>query len=230
MPRIARALSDNGYYHLINRGNGRQQIFHKEGDFRAFVELMQTARSQYPVKILAWCLMPNHFHLLVQPEIAECLNKFMQWLMTSHVRRYHQHYRTSGHVWQGRYKSFAVQDNDHLITVVRYIEANAVRAGLSASAAQWPWSSHASRIAYSEGMQADTLPITLPDDWAAYVDTPLTDSEIEKLRNSVNRQAPYGKEDWRDELCGKMGLESTVRPRGWQKGRKREANKQPVPL
>lgn len=231
MPRIARALADNCYCHLINRGNGRQQIFHKDGDYRAFIDLMHAARNQYPVKIFAWCLMPNHFHLLVQPEQAECLNKFMQWLMTSHVRRYHQHYHTSGHVWQGRYKSFAIQNNEHLVTVCRYIEANPVRAGLSPSAAQWIWSSHTARIAACEEiMQPDLLPITLPTDWGAYVDTPLTDTEIEKLRNSVNRQTPYGKEDWRDELCARMGLESTVRPRGWQKGRKRETNKQPVPL
>ena len=120
MPRIARALADNAYYHLINRGNGRQQVFHKDGDYRAFIDLMQTAREKFAVRLLAWCLMPNHFHLLVQPEQADQLNKMMQWLMTSHVRRYHAHYGTSGHVWQGRYKSFIVQDDDHLLTVARY--------------------------------------------------------------------------------------------------------------
>ena len=227
MPRIARALEDNCCYHLINRGNGRQQVFHKDGDYRAFIELLLQVRGKYAVKIHAWCLMPNHFHLLVQPEQAD---KWMQWLMTSHVRRYHAHYGTSGHVWQGRYKSFIVQDDEHLLTVARYIEANPVRSGLSATASQWPWSSHAARSAATEGLLPDIFPISIPDDWAVYVDTPLTDAEIEKLRNSVNRQTPFGKADWRDELCGKMGLESTLRTRGWQKGRKRDLNKQPVPL
>jgi len=225
MPRIARALADNCFYHMINRGNGRQEVFHKDGDYRAFIGLMQQAREKFAVRIHVWCLMPNHFHLLVQPVQAEQLNKMMQWLMTSHVRRYHQHYRTSGHVWQGRYKSFIVQDDDHLLTLARYIEANPVRAGLSETAAQWPWSSHSARSATDGDIRPDTLPIALPDDWAAYVDTPFTDAEIEKLRNSVNRQAPFGEEDWRAGICEKMGLQSTLRQRGWLKGRKRSNDK-----
>jgi putative transposase len=231
MPRISRALFDNCCCHIINRGNGRGEVFHKDGDYRAFIELMRQAREKYPIAMQAWCLMPNHFHLLVQLHEADQLNKFMQWLMTSHVRRYHSHYKTSGHVWQGRFKSFIIQDDDHLLTVVRYIEANPVRAGLSATAAQWPWSSHRLRGGASgDAMCPDPLPIVLPGDWSAYVDTPLTDREIERLRNSVNRQTPFGLPAWRDELCEKMGLESTIRPRGWISGRKRGANKQPVPL
>jgi putative transposase len=230
MPRIARALTDNACYHIINRGNCRQEVFHKNGDYQSFIELLQHARNKFPVKLHAWCLMPNHFHLLVQPDQADQLNKLMQWLMTSHVRRYHQHYHTSGHVWQGRYKSFIVQDNDHLITVIRYIEANPVRAGLVETATQWSWSSHGSRGINAGDSRFDTLPIPLPLDWTTYVDAPLTDAEIEKLRNSVNRQTPFGSEDWKDELCVRMGLESTVRTRGWQKGRKRGGNNQPVPL
>ena len=230
MPRIARALADNCLYHIINRGNGRQQVFHKDGDYRAFIDLMLHAREKHPIRIYAWCLMPNHFHLLVQPEQADQLNKYMQWLMTSHVRRYHSHYKSSGHVWQGRYKSFIVQNDDYLLTVTRYIEANPVRSGLSATAVQWPWSSHKSRSDATENNHPDALPFPLPEDWEAYVDTPLTDKEIEKLRNSVNRQTPFGQSEWRDELCKKMGLESTVRARGWEKGRKRGSNNQPVPL
>jgi putative transposase len=230
MPRIAKALADNCFYHIINRGNGRQQVFHKDGDYRAFIELMLHAREKHAVRIHAWCLMPNHFHLLVQPEQADQLNKYMQWLMTSHVRRYHSHYKSSGHVWQGRYKSFIVQNDDYLLTVARYIEANPVRSGLSSTALQWPWSSHKSRSDATEDNHPDTLPFSLPDDWSAYVDSPLTDKEMEKLRNSVNRQTPFGKSEWRDELCKKMGLESTVRARGWEKGRKRGSNNQPVPL
>jgi len=166
--------------------------------------------------------MPNHFHLLVQPQDATLLNKWMQWVMTTHVRRYHKHYGTSGHLWQGRYKSFIVQDNEHLLTVARYIEGNPVRAMLSPTAAQWPWSSHQARKAALEESRPDLLPIPLPMDWSTFVDTPLTDAEIEKIRNSVNRQTPFGDESWRDEICARMGLEPTLRRRGWQKGRKRK--------
>jgi len=140
----------------------------------------------------------------------------MQWVMTSHVRRYHCHYGTNGHVWQGRYKSFIIQDNDHLLTVARNIEANPVRAGLTEHAVRWPWSSHAARGATTNGMHPDSFPVLLPEDWASYIYTPLTDAELHKLRNSVNRQSLFVKEDWKDEMCLKLGLESTVRPRGWQ--------------
>ena len=87
MPRIARGLSDGLIYHVINRGNGKQQVFHKEGDYRAFLDLMQEGKESYGLKLLAYCLMPNHFHLLVRPEKGEELSRWMQWLMTSHVRR-----------------------------------------------------------------------------------------------------------------------------------------------
>ena len=140
----------------------------------------------------------------------------------NHVRRYHKHYGTSGHVWQGRYKSFIVQDDEHLLTVVRYIEGTPLRATLAPTAGQWTWSSCQGRNTATEVSRPDPLPISLPEDWTAFVDTPLTDAEIEKVRNSVNRQTPFGYESWRDALCVKLGIESTVRQRGWQKGRKRK--------
>lgn len=214
MPRIARGHSDGLIYHVLNRGNGRQNVFHKDGDFKAFVELMATAQETYGVGILAYCLMTNHFHLLLQPSRADDLSKWMQWLMTSHVRRYHRHYGTSGHVWQGRYKSFIVQDDDHLLTVVRYIEANPVRATVTASAKDWQWSSHPERVAGTNRRILAALPNTLPANWTQYVDTAMTSSEIERLRRSVNRQAPYGNDLWADMICKELGLESTRRERG----------------
>jgi putative transposase len=75
MPRVARGLADGHIYHIINRGNGRQQVFHGEGDYLSFVELMEQAGERHPVGLLAWCLMPNHFHLLVRPEQASDLSK-----------------------------------------------------------------------------------------------------------------------------------------------------------
>src|SRR5689334_4158303 len=141
MPRVARGLADGMIYHVINRGNGRQNVFHKDEDFQAFVSLLKEAKTKQPIKLLGYCLMTNHFHLLLSPEKADNLSKFMQWLMTSHVRRYHRHYRSSGHVWQGRYKSFIVENDRHLLTVVRYIEGNPVRINLTKSADEWRWSS-----------------------------------------------------------------------------------------
>lgn len=214
MPRIARGHSDGLIYHILNRGNGRQNVFHKDGDFKAFVELLLSIQEAFDVGILAYCLMSNHFHLLLRPARAEELSKGMQWLMTSHVRRYHRHYGTSGHVWQGRYKSFIVQDDEHLLTVVRYIEGNPVRAGMTTSARDWQWSSHTERIGVENRKMLTNLPYTLPANWTKYVDTAMTSSEIERLRRSVNRQAPFGDGLWVNKICKSFGLESTIRERG----------------
>jgi putative transposase len=134
--------------------------------------------------------------------------------MTSHVRRYHRHYSTSGHVWQGRYKSFIVQEDDHLLAVVRYIEGNPVRARLVESAERWAWSSHGERIGGMSGKVLSVLPLTLPPNWTGYVDTALTGKEIEKIRRSVNRQAPYRREGWTQKRCTELGLEATIQERG----------------
>ena len=141
MPRVARGLADGHFYHILNRGNGRQDVFHRDEDFQAFLGLLTEAQERYPVGLFAYCLMTNHFHLLIRPQKGEDLSRFMQWFMTSHVRRYHRHYRSSGHIWQGRYKSFVVQDDDHLLTVARYIESNPLRAKMVVRSSDWPWSS-----------------------------------------------------------------------------------------
>jgi len=135
-------------------------------------------------------------------------------VINRHVRRYHRHYGTSGHVWQWHYKSFLVQDSDHLLTVVRCIEVNPVRAGLTQTAPGWQLSSHAVRENAGDELEPDALPEVLPADWTTYVDMPQTDSELEKVRNSVNRQSPFGKEKLQNEVCRENGLESTIRDIG----------------
>ncbi|MCJ7546769.1 MAG: transposase [Deltaproteobacteria bacterium] len=214
MPRISRGLSDGYIYHVLNRGNGGQKVFHKDKDYKAFVGLMGEAKERYSVKILGYCLMPNHFHMVVEPGVAEELSKYMQWLMTSHVRRYHTHYGTSGHIWQGRYKSFIILKDDHLLTVLRYVESNPVRAGLVGSAREWAWSSHREMIDERPRLLVDKVPIELPLAWDRWVDEPLTVREREGLRLSVNRQSPYGDSVWQKKLSRALGLESTLRSRG----------------
>jgi len=214
MPRIARGLVNGFVYHVLNRGNGGQEVFHKNQDYAAFIDLLEEAKARYAVKIFAYCLMPNHFHMVVVPVQAEELNKSMQWLMTSHVRRYHRHYGTSGHIWQGRFKSFIIQEDNHLLTVLRYVEGNPVRAGLVNSAKDWLWSSHREAIGEGASLLVDEIPIELPRDWNRYVDEPLTQKDLERLHQSVNRQSPYGALMWQIQVSKELGLESTIRPRG----------------
>jgi putative transposase len=108
MPRCARMVDDEGMYHILNRGNGQQRVFQKDGDYLAFLVLLVQMLDQFGIVMFAYCLMPNHFHLLVKVQKGEDLSRGMQWFMTTHVRRYHRHYRSSGHLWQGRYKSFGI--------------------------------------------------------------------------------------------------------------------------
>ena len=106
-------------YHTLNRGNARAEVFHKDNDYAAFVALMGQACDRLPMRVLAYCLMPNHFHLVLWPRHDGDLSHWMQWLLTSHVRRYHRHYHGSGHVWQGRFKAFPIQQDEHLLTFMR---------------------------------------------------------------------------------------------------------------
>jgi putative transposase len=214
MPRIVRGLGDDVVYHVINRGNGRQEVFHKDRDYEAFLKLMKAAKERHAVKVYGYCLMPNHFHMAVRPEKGEELSKWMQWLMTSHVRRYHRHYESSGHVWQGRYKSFIVQEDSHLLMVLRYIEANPVRAKIVPSATEWRWSSHNEVLGAEKRDLLDKAPIEVPKDWTEYVDQPLQENDLDRVRASVNRQTPLGDAGWLMKVCREFGLESTVRRRG----------------
>ena len=141
MPRTARASVGGVVYHVMNRGNARAEVFHQPEDYDAFVGLLDDGHQRLPMRVLAWCLMPNHFHLVLWPHHDGDLSRWMQWLLTAHVRRYHRHYETSGHVWQGRFKAFPIQQDDHLLTVLRYVERNPLQAGLVERAEARRWSS-----------------------------------------------------------------------------------------
>ncbi len=208
MPRIPRGQVGGHVYHVLNRGNGGATVFHKDGDYAAFFELLATAKAKFPVNVFSACLMPNHFHLVVQPVTETALSSFMQWWMTSHVRRYHQHYRSHGHVWQGRFKSFPIQQDGHLLTTIRYVLRNPVRAGLVEHALDWPWSS----LRFSD--LSNPIPVETPGEWLEWIDRPLFDHELTTLRACVNRQQPFGTETWQGRIATELGLESTLRRRG----------------
>ena len=199
---------------MLNRGNGRVEVFHKEEDYAAFLRLMDDACKRLPMRVLAYCLMPNHFHLALQPINEGDLSRWMQWLTTSHVRRYHRHYRTSGHVWQDRYKSFPIEADDHFYTALRYIERNPLRAGLVARAQDWTWSSlRRWRRPTRPAWLADG-PLDRPRDWVRRVNQPETDAELEALRRSVNRGTPFGTRAWQTRTAARLKLQATLRPRG----------------
>jgi putative transposase len=164
--------------------------------------------------IFAGCLMPNHIHLVLRPCEDGDLGRWMQWLLTAHVRRHHHHYGTSGHIWQGRFKAFPIQHDAHLLQVMRYVERNALRANLVCRAEDWHWGSLAWRNSAYPPAFLTLPPIPLSGDWIARVNAPESTVELEALRRSVNRGTPFGDEAWVSRTASDLGLEASVRPRG----------------
>ena len=213
MPRTARAAKRDICYHVMNRGNNRSIIFHNDEDFRYFETLLARAKKRMPMRILAWCLMPNHFHLLLYPLRDGDLGRWLHWLMTSHVQRHLRIYGTVGRIWQGRYKAPPIQQDHHLLCVIRYIERNPLRARLVRNAHDWEWSSLSRRAAANDSL-LDAAPIELPAPWADFVNEPITKSELESVRSSLTSGRPLGNLVWIGETAEKLGLGSTLRSRG----------------
>ncbi|MFO1407153.1 MAG: transposase [Steroidobacteraceae bacterium] len=185
-----------GCYHVLNRANARATVFHDRLEYRAFLDLIDQAQDICPVPLLAACVMPNHFHLVVVAPGRIELSRWVQWLQSTHSHRYNVFHERSGHVWQGRYKSFPIQQDDHLLTVLRYVERNPVRAGLALRADAWPWGSLAWRTGRHPGPRLAESPVRLPRDWDDWVNWPQAPAEVAALRASVNRQRPFGTDSW----------------------------------
>lgn len=214
MPRSARSLLAGGYYHVLNRGNNRSIVFHEPSDYRAFLHLMRRAQERIQLDVVAVCLMPNHFHLVVSPRRGADLSRWMQWLLTTHSHRYHSVHGTTGRVWQGRFKAFPIERDHHLLTVMRYVERNPSRSGLVARAEDWPWGSLAWRLRGVTGPLLAEPPLPLPANWDAFVNEPQTPSDVATLRECINRQRPYGEPAWTEDLASTLGLALKTRPRG----------------
>jgi len=221
MPRAGRAVEGGICYHVLNRSNDQRAVFRRESDYQEFLSLMEKATERVSMRVLAFALMPNHFHLVLWPHEDRDMGKWMQWLMTSHVRRHHGRYQSMGHLWQGRYKSFPIQNDKHLLTVLRYVERNPLRAKLVTSGNDWPWSSL--RWWHEPGKPAflhPTQTVQHPE-WVKHVNQPQTETELEAMRTCIRRGRPYGAERWVRKTAEQLGLEATLRPPGRPKGTKK---------
>ena len=214
MPRTARAAVGGFCYHVINRGNRRAEVFHDPDDYAAFLRLLRKAHAHAPMRLLAWCLMPNHVHAVLWTEADGDLAAWMHWLFTTHARRYNLCHRLTGHVWQGRFRAFPIQENEHLVAVIRYAERNPLRANLVDRAEAWPWSSLVERLAPSLLALLHPGPVPLPEGWARHVNQPQTEGELERIGRSVRRGCPYGAPGWVVQTAVQLGLESTLRSHG----------------
>ncbi len=202
-------------YHVWNRANGRHPIFEKTGDYEAFERVLREAQDQVAMRTLAYCVMPTHWHLVVWPRRDGELSRFMAWLTLTHTQRWHAHYHSAGtgHLYQGRFKSFPIQTDAHFLTVCRYVERNALRAGLVVQAEEWRWSSLWRRTQGASQWLTD-WPMAQPEDWVTWTNEPQTDTELEALRRCVARGRPFGTEAWVRRMIRRLNLEGTLRPRG----------------
>jgi putative transposase len=225
VPRPPRQIFAGQCYHILNRANRRAEVFHESVDYVAFMNLMMKAQEFVDLPILAACLMPNHAHFVVRPVNDGDIARWMQWLFTTHARHYHEKHGTTGHVWQGRYKHFVVQDDQHLLTVLRYVERNALRAGLVARAEAWRWGSLNWRIRGNTTLALTPPPLALPSWWMEFVNQPQTSAELEAIRTSVNRQRPFGEREWMTATAREAGLEQSLS----SVGRPRKLRSGPIP-
>lgn len=219
MPRRLRQATGGWVYHVLNRAAGRSRLFSKAADYAAFETVLEQAWWRLPVRLLSFCVMPHHFHLVLWPREDGDLSEFMRWLTVTHTRRWHAHRHTAGTgpVYQGRFKSFPVQEDAHLLTVCRYVERNALRAGLVRQAESWRPCSLWRRQSGEPTpwlLEQEQWPVRAPRNWMAAVNRAQNAREEEALRKAIARGTPYGDPAWQVQTARRLGLESTLRPRG----------------
>ena len=203
-------------FHVINRGVRRSRLFDQDADYQSCLTLLSAACERIPLRLLAYCLMPNHFHLVTWPDRDGQLSAFMQWFTATHSKRWHLCRGTTGtgSVYQGRFKAFPVQSDKHFLTVCRYVERNALRAGLVRRAEDWPWSSLAQRLRNCNSVPLEAWPVLQPDCWIDLLNEPEPASEVQRVRRSIVRGAPYGESAWAKRIERDLDLASTTRERG----------------
>ena len=223
MPRHARHTPAGHVYHVLNRSAGRIALFRKPQDYAAFERILLEARARIDLPLLAWCLMKNHWHFVVQPRTSSQLTGFFRWLTHTHAMRWRVAHRSVGwgHLYQGRFKTFPVQGRDdggrrHFLRVCRYVQRNAMTAGVVKHAQAWRWGSLWVQQEGPAELQAllSPWPVERPRNWLQLVNAPMTPKELARLRLSVARGQPYGDAKWVAEAVEKLNLEHTIRREG----------------
>jgi putative transposase len=207
-------------YHVFNRSASKRTIFEGPNDYLSFLQILAATAARVPIRLLSYCIMPNHWHLVVWPVTDGSLSRFMHLLTMAHAKEWliSRDLQGAGHVYQGRFKAIPVQHETHLLTLLRYVERNPVRAGLVNSAADWPWSRLGQRRGKCPELPLTEWPVARPSDWLTLVNTPQTMAEETALRQSLKRGAPFGDLQWAElrlehwawrARCVEAGLESS---------------------
>lgn len=215
MPRKRRIAKGNIVYHVLNRANGRLRIFKKADDFLAFEQILAEAAEQFAMRICGYCIMGTHWHLVLWPRRDGDLSAFMKWLTVTHSARWHAAHRTAGigHLYQGRYKSFPVQDSVYYLTLMKYVESNPLRAGIVRRSADWPWSSLAIRDGAESPLVLSAGPVPLPRQWKRLV-AGFADEPTDAIDTCLHRGRPFGDEQWIVKTANQLALQVSLNPRG----------------
>jgi len=171
-------------YHIVNRGNDKRVVFAQSTDYKEFLQLIDAGTRKFAIDLHAHCLMPNHFHLVVEPHNDEALSAYMQWVTGCYACNLRARTKTvgHGHVFQRRFWSAAILDDLHFLTVLRYVEANPLRANLVSRAEQWQWSSLADRLG---GKIFSARSERLPEHWCALVNLVQLPELLDRLRKEI---------------------------------------------
>jgi putative transposase len=209
MPRRELAQAANVIFHVCNRSARRLLLFESPNDYLAFLNTLEEAKRRVPLELMAYCVMPNHFHLIVRPRVIGQLPAFMQWFQFTHSKRWRVFRGTSGEgaVYQGRYRAIPIQDDHHFLVACRYVEANAFRSRLVSRVEHWPWSSFCERIKRYQRVTLDPWPIPPPANWSALLNDQRQNPELLRLRKAVQKNVPFGGSAWMETFAASQGNE-----------------------
>ncbi|MBK8267819.1 MAG: transposase [Planctomycetes bacterium] len=219
MPRPPRITEAGLAYHVLNCRVTRLPIFNKDRDYAAFERILAQGQSRPDaLQLLAYCLMPNHWHLILLAGPRSDLSGWMQWIQVTHTHRWHANHHTAGQgpLYQGRFKCFPIQQDVHFLTACRYVEANAVRAKLVKRAEHWPWGSLSVRRGKPSPSKPvlGEWPVDRPRNWLAEVNRSMDEEPVKAIRSCIARGTPMGSETWQKRVASRLELDLTLRPRG----------------
>ena len=216
MSRTKRITKAGIVYHVLNRANGRLRIFQKDLDFIAFENILAEGIEKFDMRLCGYCIMSNHWHMLLFPPTDQSMPDFMHWVTLTHTQRWHVAHGTTGigHLYQGRYKSFPIQSDWRYLKAMQYIESNPLRAEIVSNAADWPWSSFPQRSGLPKPLTLSPGPVEIPQNWSQLVHEHIGQPEQAKMSNSIKRGAPYGDEEWTARVAKMLNLQSTLRKKG----------------
>ena len=224
MPRPLRIHLPDLIYHILNRGNNRQVIFVEDEDYLHYLEILKRYKEKFNFKIFAYCLMTNHIHLILKTSSAGTISDIMKAITIAHTRHYHYKYKTSGHIWQGRFKSPLVSDDEYLLTLMRYIEQNPVRAAIADHPEKYPFSSYQANTSIEKDSLVDKqenptflgLGNTMEERiqrYKEFASTILDEDKLKLIRKSLSQETHFTSERFLTQIKERL-TSKQKRPRG----------------